>query len=520
MSIPLNRSYDETIGAYFISRSGGALIFKANRSDSLYESFSAAAVFDEDSLKNISNLNLFLLERPSDTRLFNDSKNRTVVSPVIIASPQIINNSSANITLYFTNEAQELANKNNNEFFCVYFDTNTSSWNNSGCTKPKYNDNHKRYECNCSHLTSFGLMWLPPGSVNSSSESSDLRPVDIFSLVAQFISIGCFLALIIHNIVTRINNPHTKFQSIHLFPMISSGITVLLFIFYIALVLTVYMKARSLETEICFTSATVLMFFAYFFMILTFGAKTSVVYFYYTRYVRLFPPPSRKTLTIPLIISFIIAILAVAIGIGFSSTLSSGIITIHRKKICWFDRNVIHYFMTIPTGIFLLINIYLFIRIAKRMINHSRNATSPHKTYELMKRCVLFLVFSSISQGIGWITGPLLTILNSNIGEVVEWIFDICNALEGLWSILLYIIILQQHIDEEKRVKAVKDLKKVKILTIIKDKQRNSDNKQIKTNSKQRKCQIIYRSPRNDLYRLGDFSYKIKLDSTTDKYYA
>jgi hypothetical protein len=514
MSIPSsNLSSDVTVGAYFISGSGGAPISQADQSDNLSKSFSAAAVFDNASLDNISNLNLFLLDRPNDTRLFNDSKNRIVVSSVIIASPQTINNVSVNITLYFENQAKDLTDAPSDEFVCVYFDTNTSLWNDSGCTKPIYNDTHKRYECNCSHLTSFGLLWLPPGS-------SGLRVIDIFSLVGQFISIGCFLTLIIHAVVTRINNPHVKFQPAVLLPMISSGITALLFIFYVTLVLTVQTKARLLETKICFTSDTILMFLVYFFIILMFGTKTSIGYFNYIHFVRLFPPPSFNTLYITLIISFIIAILAVAIGAGLNSTLTSGIIVIYQKKICWFDRNFIYYFQTIPTGIFLLINIYLFLHIAKRMISHTQNATSPHRSYQRMKHCVLLLVFASISQGIGWLAGPFLLILDPESAKVFEWIFVIFNSLEGLWSILLYIVIQRQHMDEEKRVKAVKDLTKIKNLKIKKDKQLNSDNKQIKTNLKHRKCQIIFRSPRNDVYWFDNYSYKLKLNSTISEYEA
>jgi hypothetical protein len=251
-----------------------------------------------------------------------------------------------------------------------------------------------------------------------------------------------------------------------------------------------------------------------------FGTKTSIGYFNYIHFVRLFPPPSFNTLYITLIISFIIAILAVAIGAGLNSTLTSGIIVIYQKKICWFDRNFIYYFQTIPTGIFLLINIYLFLHIAKRMISHTQNATSPHQFYQRMKHCVLLLVFASLSQGIGWLAGPFLLILDPESAKVFEWIFVIFNSLEGLWSILLYIVIQRQHMDEEKRVKAVKDLTKIKNLKIKKDKQLNSDNKQIKTNSKHRKCQIIFRSPRKDLYWFDNYSYKLKLNSTISEYEA
>jgi hypothetical protein len=72
-----------------------------------------------------------------------------------------------------------------------------------------------------------------------------------------------------------------------------------------------------------------------------------------------------------------------------------------------------------------------------------------------MKRCVLVLLSSCVTQGIGWLFGPFISFLNPTGGDVLEWIFIVFNGLEGLWSILLYIIIRSQRIDEQKRVTAV-----------------------------------------------------------------
>ncbi len=123
--------------------------------------------------------------------------------------------------------------------------------------------------------------------------------------------------------------------------------------------------------------------------------------------------------------------------------------------------------MTISIGIFLLINCYLLIRTVERMINHARNVTSSHQSYQRMKECVLVSVFSSISQGIAWIIGPFLIILDSRTGMVFEWVFVICNTLEGVWSILLYIIIQKLlAIHEEKPGTAANAHIKIKGFTI------------------------------------------------------
>jgi hypothetical protein len=171
-----------------------------------------------------------------------------------------------------------------------------------------------------------------------------------------------------------------------------------------------------------------------------------------------------------LIISFLISIAWVAFAAGFNSNSSFKITQLYRYKLCWFTRDVIYYFLTIPVGLFLLINIILFILVAIRIIDHVRNATSPHQSYERMKRSVLVLLSSCLTQGIGWLFGIFLTFADSTPAEVLGWIFVVFNGLEGLWAIILYIIIRSQHMDEQKRVVAYKELTKSTSLSSIKSK--------------------------------------------------
>jgi hypothetical protein len=69
--------------------------------------------------------------------------------------------------------------------------------------------------------------------------------------------------------------------------------------------------------------------------------------------------------------------------------------------------------------------------------------------------------------------------------------------------------------DEEKRVMAARELKKIK-----KDKQMKNDYNQTKDNLKQRNRQIIFRSLKRDSQWLNDYSYKVRFDLSTSEYDA
>jgi hypothetical protein len=56
------------------------------------------------------------------------------------------------------------------------------------------------------------------------------------------------------------------------------------------------------------------------------------------------------------------------------------------------------------------------------------------------------------------------------------WFFIVFNGLEGLWTIILYIIIRLQHMDDQKRVIAAKQPKKSTSRTYNKSSTYNSEN--------------------------------------------
>jgi len=111
------------------------------------------------------------------------------------------------------------------------------------------------------------------------------------------------------------------------------------------------------------------------------------------------------------------------------------------------------------------LNFLTIVFVARKIIIHARHATTRHQSFERAKRCVLVLLSSCITQGIGWLFGPFLTFVDPNAGNVLEWFFIVFNGLEGLWSLLLYYIIRQQGMDEKKRVSAAAELTKTSSLS-------------------------------------------------------
>jgi hypothetical protein len=488
------------LGASFVRNEGGRVVDTSNEDNVINSPLSTAAVMRKEDLIGVTSLNILIIDDPTAYKNIDNSSNKTLASSVIVVAAKENESLSTEIgiLLYFQ-VLNDSESKPGDDYYCLFYDTNHAKWNDSGCTKPMYNTQFDRYECSCNHLTSFALLFLPNVPL-----TRDLSPQDIASLVFQSISIVCFLFIIIHAIVIRVRDPLMSIRAYDLLPLISCASTTILFIFYIALGMTVYTKTSSLDQTQCFLSSSVLMFFVYFFLIFMFCTKTSVGYFNYLRFVRLFPQPPFRQLFIMLIISFLISIGWVAFAAGFNSNPSIKITQLYPYKLCWFTHDIIYYFLTIPVGLFLLINIVLYILVAIHIINHVRNATSPHHSYERMKGCVLVLLSSCITQGIGWLFGVFLTFVNPTAAEVLGWIFVVFNGLEGLWGIILYIIIRSQHIDGQKHAVAARKLKKAKKSALDRYYKSSTDGKESETKVIIKKNGLNSRSVPTNSSRLSD----------------
>ncbi|CAF4328583.1 unnamed protein product [Rotaria sp. Silwood2] len=328
------------LGASFTHGFGGQLINTSNVNDVTKSNFSAAAIINNPVLSGIIALSMLIIDEPTAIEDQDKSKNKSLASSVIVVAVQRDGSPSVpmNISLYFQVLSDYKPNISVN-YFCSFYDATNRTWNESGCTKPRYNLAFDRYECSCNHTTTFALVWLPKLPL-----TRYLNAQDIASLIFQSISICCFLAIIIHAIFIRIRDPIMSLQANDLLPFISYAVTMILFIFYIALAMTVYTKTT-------------------------------------------------------------------------------------------YDDEKQSY----------------------NILNHVQNATSPDRSYERMKRCVVILLLSCVTQGVGWLLGPFLTFVSEDRANVLGWFFNIFNGLEGLWGIILYIIILSEHTNKQKAAVATEE---------------------------------------------------------------
>lgn len=453
---PLIENDITVLGASFKRGVGGGIIDTNNRDNITRTFVSAAGMVTRASLNGVVSLNLFIIDKPTGYENIDNSTNKILASSVVVASIQRNTSTYTPITilLYF-NPLAEYKRTGPGTYLCSFYNTNSSKWSESGCSDALYNDRYHRYECNCSHLTSFALIWLPQSSPTPPSNKTAiylLDPQDIASLIFQSLSIVCFLAIMTHAIAIRFFDTSHQVPTLKLLPLVSTASTTILFLFFIALGATVRIQTPSPNESQCFLSSNVLMFITYFFVIFMFCAKTSTGYFYYLRFVRLFPHTSHRQLFIMLTISFLVSLTCVLVAIGLNSNPSFSITRLYPYKLCWFTRDVIYYFLTIPVGVFLLLNIITITLVARSIITHAFHAGSREQISERLKRCVLVLLSSCITQGLGWFFGPFITFANPIAGNILAWFFILVNGLEGFWSIILYTLIRLQHIHEEKHV--------------------------------------------------------------------
>ena len=152
-------------GAAFDRNNGGKIINNTNQNSIFSSNISAAATISNQSLSNLSSLNMLIIDNPIIYETIDNSTHeKSYASSVIVVTARRQDGSVAsdgiNVSLYFKVLSEHQPNVNAT-YYCSFYDTINSRWNESGCTQPQYDNITNRYQCSCNHLTSFALLWSP-----------------------------------------------------------------------------------------------------------------------------------------------------------------------------------------------------------------------------------------------------------------------------------------------------------------------------------------------------------------------
>ncbi|CAF4835498.1 unnamed protein product, partial [Rotaria sp. Silwood2] len=143
-----------TVGGAFIRGAGGTLVNASDSGDVTRSKVSAAATISGEFLTGVTSLNMLIIDKPTTYEKIDASTNKSLASSVIVLAVKRNTNVSTplNISLFLQvlTEYQPSVNAN---YFCSFYDATKLTWNEFGCTKPRYNLEFDRYECSCNHTT-------------------------------------------------------------------------------------------------------------------------------------------------------------------------------------------------------------------------------------------------------------------------------------------------------------------------------------------------------------------------------
>ncbi|CAF1440374.1 unnamed protein product, partial [Didymodactylos carnosus] len=154
------------VGASFYASVGGKSITNQDNVIPQITNISAAAVIsDELTLENLAFLKILIIDQPDNLRLYDT--NETMLSSSVISmgtEPQVDN---ITVALYFTITFNNdiIDPRDLSKLQCSFWENATRTWDNTGCGTPtpmaNITPSQLVYRCECNHLTTFALIWLP-----------------------------------------------------------------------------------------------------------------------------------------------------------------------------------------------------------------------------------------------------------------------------------------------------------------------------------------------------------------------
>ena len=214
--------------------------------------------------------------------------------------------------------------------------------------------------------------------------------------------------------------------------------------------------------QLCLPVESNLAFTFYFFLLLMFMCKLSAIYLNYSHYVDYALSLGRCKLAIILTLILVVPLIFVIVASALHSNPSNKIMAVVQSKLCWFTPEKNHFFLTLPVCLICAAMLVLTILTSKKAWHYRRTdsrigyRTGIQRAVEVSQmkhrrrrdKAAGVILASGLLQSVVWMTGPLLRIENPTSATALQWIFIIINGLEGVWAILLYLIVRRDGLDE------------------------------------------------------------------------
>ncbi|KAK0052900.1 protocadherin Fat 4, partial [Biomphalaria pfeifferi] len=285
-------------------------------------------------------------------------------------------------------------------------------WSSYGCTLESSINN--TFDCSCNHLTNFAILM---STFELEPESS--LALSIISTIGCGISIFCLVVTIIVYLVVW---KHVKGDR----SLLHLNLCVCLIICYILFLAGVDRR----EDEVGCKVVAVLMHFFYLAVFLTMFAEgiqicKAVVFVF------------KKESIIHILFPFIYGIPLVIVAISLGATKTEGYIS---ENYCWLSVHKGLIWAFVGPVLFVLLSNFIILIITLRVMQSTAVHRLKSKS-EKLKSVVRTIYMLSPILGLTWIFGVLS--VNSDL-VVFQYLFAICNSLQGLFVFLCYCVLSHQ----------------------------------------------------------------------------
>ncbi|XP_071481086.1 adhesion G-protein coupled receptor G6-like [Diadema antillarum] len=354
--------------------------------------------------------------------------NRTINSRILGASigNRVIERLKQPVRISFTPLIQNGTNP-----ICVFWDyeanNGTGNWSTRGCRLSNSSPD-ERPECECDHLTNFGiLMDLYGGSAVSDPIDSTLEIISYF---------GCCMSIwgLLATILTYVINKKLRDRKPN--QILISLCCALLGLYVTFVLLLSFDNEREMEEAVTNKPATlpcsILAGFLHYFMLASLFWMGVEGYNMHVLCVRVFNTYMPYFLIKASLVAWGCPLLIVAITAGATGA------TYAAPNHCFLTRSPLIGGVLVPVGVIMAFNVVVFVRVMRRL-NKSvkgRVVDETEKRQRLRRFqnaiCILLLM------GLTWALGYLSFIRRAN--EAVIAVFAVLNSLQGSFIFVLYCV--------------------------------------------------------------------------------